>query len=264
MSSSQKRSPIDRSMPLRSAGDSASEQIGKVLDDEVLWPLLFAVMTVMMAAMEWFRYLRDARPTPYLFTIVAVISCAYFAYKLPKIRSKLKQLRLGRDGERLVANYLEDLRVHGFSIFHDIPSGDANVDHIIVGTKGIFTIETKTLQKPLRGECKIRVANGKIYENGKVLPRNPIIQARAQERWLNNFLAESKFQAKAWPMVVFPGWFVEPFDTKVEKILVVEPKQLIYKMNKLPERYSPELVSAIVSSLRSHIRAQLEISSAIK
>ena len=250
-------------MPLRSAGDSITEQIDLIKDDKLFTPLIVAAMTLMMAFMEWVRYFNQSTPSPILFTTFALIACVYAAYKFFTLRKLVRQLRLGREGERLVAHYLEDLRAHGFAVFHDVPTGDANVDHIIIGTKGIFTIETKTLQKPLRGQVKIRVSNGKIYANGNELPRNPIIQARANERWLNNFLAESKFQAKAWPIVVFPGWFVEPFDTKLEKLLVIEPKQLIYKSEKWTERYSPEQVSAMVSALRSYVRFKLEKQTAI-
>lgn len=257
-SNDQKRSPLDRSMPMRAAGQSITDEIDNIKDDKLLVPLLAAAMTFVLASMEWVRYFNNSKPSPYLFTVFAVIAFAYLAYKIPKLKSDLKQLKLGRDGERAVAHYLEDLRAYGFAVFHDVPSGDANVDHIIIGTKGIFTIETKTMQKPSRGACKVNIANGVVYANGSALPRNPLIQARAQANWLKNFLAESKFDVKVWPVVAFPGWFVEPFDVKVENAWVIEPKQLQPKIERQSDRYSPEQVSAMVSALRSYIRAQIE------
>lgn len=257
-SKDQKKSPFDRSIPMRAAGDSITEEINATLDDKLLGPLLFAMMTVMMALFEWLRFYNNSKPSPYLFTIVAIIACAYLAYKIPKIRNNLKQLRLGRDGERVVAHYVEELRAYGFAVFHDVPSGDANVDHIIIGTKGIFTIETKTMQKPVRGACKVSIANGVVYANGSALPRNPLIQARAQANWLKNFLAESKFNVPVWPVVAFPGWFVNQDGVKAENAWVIEPKQLQPKIERQSDRYSPEQVSAMVSALRSYIRVQIE------
>jgi Nuclease-related domain len=249
-----KRSPLDRSMPMRAAGQSITDEIDKIKDDKILLPLLVAGMTFVLAGMEWVRYLNYAKPSPYIFTSFALIAIAYAAYKFIQSRENIKQLKLGREGERVVANYLEDLRAYGFTVFHDVPSGDANVDHIIIGTKGIFTIETKTLQKTSRGDNKLSVKNGFIYVNSIVLPRNPLAQAKAQANWLRNFLAESKFDVKVWPVVAFPGWFVEQDGVKAENAWVIEPKQLKPKIERQSDRYSPEQVSAMVSALTSYIR----------
>lgn len=258
-SKDQKRSPLDRSMPLRAAGDSITDEIDNIKGDKLLEPFLIAAMTFVMAGMEWLRYFTNSKPSPYIFTSIAVLAFAYLAYKIPKLKSEVSQLKLGRDGERAVAHYLEDLRTYDFAVFHDVPSGDANVDHIIIGTKGIFTIETKTMQKPLRGACKVSVSKGVVYANGSALPRNPLIQAKAQANWLKNFLIESKFDVDfVCPVVAFPGWFVEQFEFNIEKAWVVEPKQLRPKIERQPELYSPEQVSAMVSALTSYIRLQIE------
>lgn len=257
-SKDQKRSPLDRSMPIRAAGQSLSDEIENVKSEKLLEPFLIAAVTFVMAGMEWLRYFTNAKPSPYIFTAFFVLAIAYLFYKIPKLKSEVTQLKLGRDGERVVAHYVEELRTYGFAVFHDVPSGDANVDHIIIGTKGIFTIETKTMQKPLRGACKVNIANGVIYANGSALPRNPLIQARAQANWLKNFLAESKFDVKVWPVVAFPGWFVDQDGVKAENAWVIEPKQLQPKIERQSDRYSPEQVSAMVSALRSYIRVQIE------
>lgn len=257
-SKDQKRSPLDRSMPMRAAGQSLSDEIDNIKGDKLLEPFLIAAMTFVMAGMEWFRYFTNSKPSPYIFTAIFVLAIAYLFYKIPKLKTEVNQLKLGRDGERAVAHYVEELRAYGFAVFHDVPSGDANVDHIIIGTKGIFTIETKTMQKPLRGACKVNVSNGVVYANGNALPRNPLIQAKAQANWLKNFLAESKFDVKVWPVVAFPGWFVDQDGVKAENAWVIEPKQLQPKIERQSDRYSPEQVSAMVSALRSYIRVQIE------
>jgi hypothetical protein len=105
----------------------------------------------------------------------------------------------------VVAQYLEWFRSANFFVFHDIPSGDANVDHVLIGPKGVFTIETKTHSKPARGEYKVTVVDGEVRANGLMLDRNPQLQAKAQANWLRNFLAESQFNVQVWPLVAFPG-----------------------------------------------------------
>jgi len=256
MTANNKRSPLDRSAPMRAPGQSLTEQIQDESYDHVLAPALLALFMFVMAGMEWFRYFTAAKPNPLIYSAAAAITVIYAAIKILRARKRLVQIRLGRDGERAVAEHLEWLRRKDFVIFHDIPNGDANVDHVVIGPQGVFTIETKTHSKPLRGECKVTVAAGEVFANGHRLERNPLIQAKAQARWLGNFLRENQFQPHVWPAVVFPGWFVEPFDIQAEAIWVVETKGLSKFIENEPIRHTLDEVKAMSSALRSYVRAQ--------
>jgi Nuclease-related domain len=114
-------------------------------------------------------------------------------------------LRQSPDGERVVAQYLDWFRTKEFFVFHDVPDGDANIDHVPIGTRGLFVIETKTPSKPLRGRSSMTFSDGRLLANGRPLDRDPIVQARAQARWPHNFLAKSQFKQFVQPVVVFPG-----------------------------------------------------------
>jgi hypothetical protein len=105
------------------------------------------------------------------------------------IRRKLQQLRLGRDGERAVGQYLERLREGGGQVFHDIPADRFNLDHVVISTHGIYAIETKTWTKPWP-KATITVDGDKLLVAGRVPDRNPIEQASAAARWLEQLLAE--------------------------------------------------------------------------
>ncbi len=255
-SNKNERSPLDRVKPLRVPGQSLDAEIDDVQYDHVFAPLFFALFMLIMAGMEWWRYVMDMKPSPWIFTGGAVLACIYAANRMYRIRKRLRQLRLGRDGERAVAQQLEWLRRENFFVFHDVPNGDANVDHLLIGPKGIFTIETKTLSKPERGECKIVVVDGVIRANGRALDRDPLIQAKAQAGWLRAFLAEHQFTAPVWPVVLFPGWFVEPFDSKVVGAWVLEPKALRSFIGNQPDRFALEDVKAMASAMTSYIRSQ--------
>lgn len=74
---------------------------------------------------------------------------------------------------------------------------------------------------------------------------------------MRDFVAESQFNAPVWPVVAFPGWFVEPFDTRATGAWVLEPKALSKFIENEPERLSREQVQAMASALRSYIRTQL-------
>jgi len=173
-----------------------------------------------------------------------------------RVRQRVKSLKLGRAGERAVAQYLEWFRTKDFFVFHDVPNGDANIDHVLIGPRGLYVVETKTLSKPIRGECRIRVQNEGVTANGRRLDRNPIVQAKAQARWLYNFLAESGFKQFVQPVVVFPGWFVEPFDMKSLGVWVLEPKALEAFIDRQEPVLTQDQVRAMASALSSYVRSQ--------
>lgn len=257
MKANAKRSPLDRAQPLRAAGQSLTEQLQDEAYDHIFAPAMLALLFLMLAGLEWVRHFRGTKPNPVIYSVAAALAVLYAAVKIWRAKKRLAQIKLGRDGERAVAEHLEWLRRLDFVVFHDVPSGDANVDHVLIGPQGVFTVETKTHSKPLRGECKVTVTEGEVFANGHRIDRNPLVQAKAQARWLGNFLRESQFEPYVWPVVVFPGWFVEAFDSKAEGIWVLEPKALSKFIENAPVKHSTQEVKAMASALRSHVRAQL-------
>lgn len=252
---SDSRSPL-KAAPLRVAGQSVQEELIDNADDQITLPYFLAAMLVVLALLEWYRYFVKVPPVPWLTTAVAVIAVAWATWKIVRGRRRAEQLRLGMRGERAVAQYLEWFRAREFFVFHDVPNGDANIDHLLIGPRGLYTIETKTLSKPVRGECTITVRDGKIAANGRSLDRDPIAQAKAQARWLYNFLAEAQFKQFVQPVVVFPGWFVEKFDMKALGVWVLEPKALDSFIDNQPVVLTQEQVRAMASALSSFIRSQ--------
>ena len=51
-------------------------------------------------------------------------------------------------------------------IHHDIIGDGFNIDHILISTKGVYLIETKTYSKPLKGKTEIEFDGLDFYHNG--------------------------------------------------------------------------------------------------
>lgn len=177
--------------PLRVPGQSTTDKLIDNAWDSIAGPYTIAVVLGVVAASEWVRWYFKTPPSPWLYTTIAVAAGLWVYWKVQRGLAQADQLRQGRDGERAVAQYLEWFRTRDFFVFHDVPNGDANIDHVLIGTRGLYVIETKTLSKPVRGECVIKFSDGSLRANGRALDRDPIVQAKAQARWLYNFLAES-------------------------------------------------------------------------
>lgn len=127
---------------------------------------------------------------PLLFTGMALVGIGIVAWRLSATKTQLRQLRLGRDGERCVGQFLERLREDGGQVFHDVPAEGFNLDHVVISRHGIFAIETKTWTKPWP-KATILVDGTELLMAGRKPDSNPMEQAAGAARWLESLLAES-------------------------------------------------------------------------
>lgn len=207
-SSAKSRSPLTAA-PLRYAGQSLDEEIQRVLEDDVLVYIMMVAFAVMIAVHEWIRWIFKTPPQPVVLSIIALIVSAYAIRKILLAKSKLKRLRLARDGERSVGQFLDELRGKGYRVLHDIVGNDFNIDHLLIGPKGIFTIETKTWSKPAKGKAEIDYDGTQILINGFKPDRDPVVQAKAQAHWIKGLLSDLTGKSVVVrAAVVFPGWFI--------------------------------------------------------
>jgi hypothetical protein len=65
--------------------------------------------------------------------------------RLTREPSEPRNWRKGAMGERVVALHLRRLDRAEWHVFHDVPMGSrgANVDHVVIGPSGVYTINTK-------------------------------------------------------------------------------------------------------------------------
>ncbi len=93
-----------------------------------------------IAVMEWWRWFRDLPPKPLLLTIAAVSCWGWFLLRLPQHRRRLHAMRQGREGERAVGEFLDNFRSKGFQVFHDVVTESGNIDHVLIGPPGVYTL----------------------------------------------------------------------------------------------------------------------------
>jgi len=178
----QLRSPL-RVKPLRNPGQSISEHLYDRLDKVVLWVMLPTYFLI-MAVLEWIRYLWPSDPVPFHLTGIALILVVVSAFKLRKEIQYLKRHRQGRDGEIIVAQYLDSNLGSNATVLHDLPGDGFNVDHVIVCRQGIFVIETKTWSKPDRGNPAITYDGKTIIKDGYSMGDTAIKQVSYTTRYL--------------------------------------------------------------------------------
>jgi hypothetical protein len=209
-----------------------------------------------LAVFEWSQWWIAAPPSPFIATALTLIAILYAWRKGAPLVAMIKNLRLGRDGERAVGELLEPLRENGYRVFHDIPGPDFNVDHVIVGPAGIFTIETKTKTKPMGGRPTILYDGQAIrLEDGRSFQK-PLTQARAQAHWLASVLNDGRratFTVR--PVVVFPEWYVAPIGPRSKNdVWVLNPKQLAGWLMHEPPTLSADTIDTVAHALTQYCR----------
>lgn len=255
MQSSANRSPL-KAAPLRIPGQSVEEEREKLISDVVEQWGLQAVIFILLAGFEWWRWYVDMKPRPWLFTGAAALMTALAAWRIWRVIPRLRNLRQARDGERVVGQFLERLREDGYQVFHDVVGNGFNIDHLIVGPTGVYTIETKTWSKPVKGRPEIVFDGERVLAGTQSPERDPVIQAKAQAGWIRALIQESAGKkAFVRPVVVFPGWFISASPGALRDIWVLEPKALPAFLSNEPRRLSEEDVKLFSFHISRSIRA---------
>lgn len=250
------RSPIsDKQVGLRQAGQSLREQMAE-LDEKAIQHLLVPACLFMVMWMEWFAVWFKLPRQPWIFTALFVGGCFYTGWRLYKIVQVRRNLRRGEAAERAVGSLLEAIGPKlGFRVYHDLLGDNFNVDHILIGPRGVFCIETKYRSKPAKGQTVIDYDGATLRINGGPADAAIIIQAKAEGRYLRNLLSENEQKVWIQPLVVFPGWFVKtvcPPDSL--SVRVFNEKMLETYLASKPEQFAPEVVGQWRQTIEALLR----------
>lgn len=258
------RSPL-KDKPLRNPGQSVREHRLDLFFDKLFGPGLAVGIFLFWAIIEWMRYFVPTPPRPWIPSVLLAAAVIYTAWQSHRVWPKIRMLKLAEDGEKAVGQLLESLRATGYVVFHDLVGSDFNVDHVIIGPAGLFTIETKTWNKPGKGSPTITFDGEVLLAAGYEPDRNPVIQAKAQASWLQRLLAESTGKTlPVRPVVLFPGWFIDDSRASRKDLWVLEPKALSGFLAKEPSVVAPEDVKLASYHLSRFIREQEKVLEAWK
>lgn len=219
---------------LRAPGHSLSEKVESLMDRMNLLVLIAGLLPILLIQLigSPLTELVLTQTNQILIVLSPFILGVCVSYFLSRKLLNLTHNLLGLKGERLVGEMLNKLMKDGFDVFHDFPlepdGKSPNIDHIVVGPNGVFSIETKTIRKPKE------TSEGKNWEvlfDGKQLKfpyfttNKGIGQATQNARLLSKHLSASTDETiRAVPILALPGWFVS--SKSIDPLIVVNPKQI--------------------------------------
>jgi hypothetical protein len=227
---------------LRSPGQSLLKKID-FLNEDITTYVVYLFITPILVYATYISHLYFNKKAPSLHGLVlpGALLLGLIVYSLYKLTGLLRQrrlMRLGYDGEVAAGQELNQLLRDGYYVYHDFFADKFNIDHIVVGKKGVFAVETKARSKPNSDQRQKDAAveyNGRVLNFPKWTDTETIVQAERQASWL------------------LPGWFVKR--TSSDGIPVVNPKQFtsLFKHIK-PRDLSEEKIKRIVHQLEQKCR----------
>jgi hypothetical protein len=172
--------------------------------------LTAALVLVILAFWDWWGWFFKTPRLPLVTTLIALGYITFAATRVRPLYKRYHQLKLGRDGERTVGQELEKLRADGYRVYHDFLADGFNIDHIVIGPTGVFTINTKTISKPKDPEAKIGYDGEIITIPGTTPDRNPIAQAKAEADYIRKWIRENANRdSPVRAAVVFVNWYTQ-------------------------------------------------------
>lgn len=190
-------------------------------------------------------------------SVIAAVPGVAFMFRAWGKTLELRNLRLGLRGEQAVAEVLHEVGDAGYRAFHDLqPEGTWNIDHVLVGTRGVFLIETKARRRrpPKREQPKHVV----VYDGQELIfpcgtDSKAIPQVQRNSEWLASFLLKKTCETvRVETIVVLPGWYTESKGDFPAKVM--NTNYLRTYLRKQPERIDPVQVRRMIAALDDQCR----------
>jgi len=165
------------------------------------------------------------------------------------VKTDERSWRVGANGEETVGGRLEELRADGWQLLHSVPVGTrgSDIDHVLVGPGGIYTINTKT-----HPNGKIWVGKTTVMVNGHKQPylRNSRFEADRAAKLLSVAVG---WQLEVTPALVFlTGTFIPQVTVKdkPEGVIILDRLDLPRYFRRRPPRLDPSQVAYVFEFAR--------------
>jgi len=165
------------------------------------------------------------------------------------VKTDERAWRVGADGEETVGARLNRLCKHGWQVLHAVPAGagESDIDHVLVGPGGVFTVNTKN-----HPGAEIGVGQNTVRVNGF---RKPYLDKSRHEadRAGRLLTAACGFPVPVRPVLVFLTGTLIPNVTikqQPDDVVVLDRMDIPGAFRRATQRLNDEQVAAIYEQAR--------------
>jgi hypothetical protein len=180
-----------------------------------------------------------------LIVFVGFVAVVKYLEKIGLEKAKRsKDAKRGAEAEEAVGEILDNLPEGNF-IIHDFDSGKGNIDHILIGPKGIFTLETKS------HAGKVSFDGQKLLRNGKPFEKDFLKQAWAQCYLVREILVKWGITTPlAEPVILFTKAFIV-VRGKAKGIEILGIKYFPKYLERFPDKISTPEAGRIFNRIKA-------------
>lgn len=243
---------------LRPPGESLRIKI-EDLGDTLIQRLFYSFIACALIGIGvWLTYLHLLLGSTFI--TIGLVIFTYFAISLWNLGSYIRDCRLGFLGERAVGEELNQLLGNGWKVFHDVEFHDNpgqkpfNVDHVVVGTGGVFAIETKTRRKKVKRNQND--PKNEVIFNGTTLTypwgaeRFGIDQAKQRAAYLAGWLKKQMGEEiSVQPVLALPGWSVQRKGKSDLRVISGREVTTLFRDEDKKQRLNPQTTHHITALL---------------
>jgi hypothetical protein len=113
------------------------------LNELMMMRLLYLLAPMFLAIISGTNS-HSSMPAGIVLLLISAIFSVVAGWKLRSTLNEYRRCRLGFSGERAVGHHLNQLAAEGYRIYHDLQFEGFNIDHVLVGPSGVYSVETKT------------------------------------------------------------------------------------------------------------------------
>lgn len=225
---------------------------------------LIATPIVFSLGYAAFLYIRPQPNTTEGIGVVGILGAAMWGWSCLGWRRAGQDLKMRQwvfDAKAMVAKHVLDLKERGYTVFSDCRLNAAAFDHILIGPKGVFTVQTfvgsSAYQADLNAHATVTYDGRTLFfpsEENHESVEQACREAEMLSEWLSQTL-EAPLAARA--VVALPGWQVKR--TSPEGISVINPTQFEALFQYIrPRPLSTAVVDRLTDQVRQHCSGDTE------
>lgn len=240
------------------------------LSDKMYEYLILPTVTLVASVYFWMialGFLKVNVLAAVFMTSLLIICSIRAFFKIRGIHKQIHRCQKSLDGERFGGSNLEKLSANKTFIFHDIvcetqnKAKPFNIDHVIISTKGIFTVDAKNWSLADReyNQADFIFKDNELIDSTGVLQSDLMYKVESQGRWLESKIYE--WIGKKYPVYrtgIMIGAFVNNVDKDFSKYWIVNDGAFARLFEKETEKITLQDVQRISDSLRRFVEKPIK------
>jgi hypothetical protein len=219
--------------------DSRTRERQSALAGRIAEYAIISAVVIVIAGMEIGRWAFNTPPQPLLFSFVAGCLTVYSGVRVAFIWRQVAVLRREQQARHNLRLAIDDICARGWLFFDGLTDNRGHLlGSVLAGPGGLFTIVPRFIARGSNLSETVRQPDAETLTIGthKVLA-DPIGQARSAARSLYQVLAAEGMETIAVrPVVVFPGWRIEPPPEDIEAdVWILSDRDLVTRLTESPE-----------------------------